>query len=217
VFSSNGHCRPEVPNYKRETMSIGSDEIRLTLDKQTVILRPSLRASMRLERKYGFAQLVTALASGSVSALCDVIAECSTTPTSIPQVLRSLDKHPLKRGIEALSVPVLNLVLMMAGVTDDAPAKGEATGEAMPWAEYHERLFALGTGWLLWSPSDTWNATPAEIIAAYKARCEMIGAVFGGKTEDDPQSPLKQSESEIAQGRATLRRMSVFGENRSPR
>jgi hypothetical protein len=198
-------------------VSLGNDEIRISIDNETVILRPTLRASMRLERRYGYARLVSDIASGSVSAISDVIAECSTTHTTIPQVLRSLDRHPLKRGIEALSVPCLNLVLKMCGVDDDAPSKGEATGETMPWAEYHAKLFGIATGWLLWSPSDTWNATPSEIVAAYKARCEMIGAVFGGKTEDDPQSPLKQSESEIAQGRATLRRMSVFGENRSPR
>jgi hypothetical protein len=45
------------------------------------------------------------------------------------------------------------------------------------------------------SPSDAWEATPAEITEAYKGRLELLGACFGGgKTTDEPDDEESRRE-----------------------
>jgi hypothetical protein len=198
---------------------LAADEITITVGEDRIFLRPTLRAAYRLERRYsGFANLIQKIQDGSLSAIADVIQEssghCSTT-----EFCRKLDAQPMQLSIEALSVPVFNHVLTLAGLDDCDEATGTKTsGSRLTFAAYHEKLFGIATGWLGWSPETAWNATAAEILAAYAGRQDMIrtvlSAIFGGD-DDDPSSgaPIVHSDDEIAEGRARLKAMVASGGN----
>ncbi len=76
-------------------------------------------------------------------------------------------------------------ILALAGVDEGRAENAEAqSGEQIPFAEYHKRLYAIGTGWLGWPPETTWNATPREITEAYGAHIEQLKAIYGTGDQD---------------------------------
>lgn len=162
-------------------MRLAEDEITIRIDGEAFTLRPSLRAAFRLERQFGgFDQLLTKVTDGDLRALIAVIDTCAD---------RRLERTTLEgftRGglvqIEALKAPILDLVTGLAGIDLDNPPKDDAPAKAQDrasFAEHHQRLFRIATGWLGWSPSETWQATPSEIMAAFQGRTELLTAIFG--------------------------------------
>lgn len=149
----------------------------LQLGSKAYALRPTLRAAFHLHQTYGFPALHQAVAEGSFTAIMDLITATSDT---VP--VASL------RSILDAREQLLEFVLVLSGAdtSDDKPQ----SGKPMPFDEYFTRLFQLGAGWLGWSPEDTWNATPAEILNAREGRMEMLQALFGGKREEDAGSDL---------------------------
>ena len=80
-------------------------------------------------------------------------------------------------------------VLALAGVDPDSPKQGDQ-GNRISFADYHDKLFRIGTGWLGWSPSQTWASSTAEILAAYEGHLEKLRAVNGGAEADaKPNTP----------------------------
>ena len=158
----------------------------IVIGHETIRLRPTLGAAFRLEQKYhGFHNLFNAVASGSVSALSDVIKEGCGQTTALTNYLDGVDEDcPYVIRLEPAIRQVCAFLLALAGdeVADDIRENG--VREQITFLEYHTRLFRLATGWLGWSPEIAWAATPAEIIEAQKGRVEMLKAVFGGKQED---------------------------------
>jgi hypothetical protein len=193
-------------------------EIKITVESETIRLRPTLRAAYRLERRYnGFDKLATAVADGNLTVMADIVTECSSYCSSIPDFLRVLDGMPLRGSVEYLSTPILKLIFAMAGLSDD-PAdqpKDADNGETIAFADYHEKLFGIGCGVLGWTPDTTWQATPAEILAAYHGRMDLLATIFGGKGPDgDGTPPREHTPEEIANGLAKLKAMSLSGQNR---
>jgi hypothetical protein len=195
-------------------MRLAEDEITVRLSGTVAYLRPSLRAAFRLERKYqGFDAIIRAIVDENLTVIADVIHECSDQPTDIPRLIDELGLHPLRVGIEALSVPAANVVLALAGIDDDdSGRRAEQIGDRISFAEYHERLYRIGTGWLGWSPDTTWDATPAEIIEAYKGHLEMLRAIHGGTEPDTPDPDAGLDEA----GWRKLKHMAATGANRAP-
>ncbi|MEH2542820.1 hypothetical protein [Bradyrhizobium sp. AZCC 1699] len=166
--------------------------MRLQADSEIVIghesirLRPTLGAAFRLEQKYhGFHNLFNAVASGSVSALSDVIKEgCGQTSALTAYLDSSSEDDPLVISLDLVIRQVCAFLLALSG-NDAADVVGEhGVKEQITYLEYHTKLYRLATGWLGWSPEIAWAATPAEILEAQKGRVEMLKAVFGGKQED---------------------------------
>jgi hypothetical protein len=192
-------------------MHLVGEELTITLDGVRLYLRPSLRAAARLERRHGgFAAIMRGLEEGSVTVIADVITECSITQI---EVVSSLLKPGLASRLTFL-VPALQcLVLDLMGYDPEAEEKAEGGQDADPrltYAEVHARLYKLATGWLGWTPTETWAASPAEIRHAYEGRLELLRAVFGGggETEDKAAPPPASVDDKFAalQGRlATLR------------
>jgi hypothetical protein len=55
-------------------MRLAADETMIRLDHETVHLRPTLKAALRLERRHGgFDKLARAVADGSLTVIADVI------------------------------------------------------------------------------------------------------------------------------------------------
>lgn len=68
---------------------------------------------------------------------------------------------------------------------EDATAKAASNTKPETFPDFYMRLFRIATGWLGWPPEAAWNATPGEIIAAYKGRTELLQAIFGGPSGAD--------------------------------
>lgn len=155
-----------------------------------VRLRPSLRAAIRLEQRFGFAAILKGIAENNLTVMASIIEEAAITDPA--DLMQAIEFEPLGKVLPALQSKLIEFVALLIG-SDDNDAKEEApanAGKAVSFAEYHERLFQIGTGWLGWSPADTLDATPAEILAAFKGRQEMISTVLKavfGSAEDDGQ------------------------------
>lgn len=200
-------------------MRLAEDEIVIRVAGGETRLRPTLRAAMRLEGRYGFEKLFRAVSEGNLTVVSEIIAETATAPSSLPDFLAKIASMPLRVGLEAVTGPVLNLVCALAGIDPDKPETDNSNaeaGERITFAEYHARLYRIGTGALGWTPEVTWNATPAEIIEAYKGRAEFIRAIFGGTPDQDSEpGPKIHSAAEVATSLSELKMMTAGGGNRA--
>jgi hypothetical protein len=202
-------------------MQLAADEISVKVGAERIVLRPTLRAALRLERRHGgFDKIVRAIADGSLTVIADVIREASDRYTSIPELIEQIGLSPLRVGIEALSVPLIDFVFALAGVTPADQSPGGREGEPatrISFADHHARLYRVATGWLGWSPETAWSSTPAEIMEAQKGRLELLRAIFGTADEgdkDQPSGPVEHSEAEIFESRAKLKMIVARGGNR---
>ncbi len=141
------------------------------------LLSPSLRAALRLTRHYGgFGPILLGIQEGSVSVIGRVIGECSP----VSAALADLFDHPgrsLASRIAELRPIATELVAALLGTDpdqerhqDDQLEDHHAQEKPTSFADQYEQLFGFATGILKWSPSEAWNATPGEIIAAYRFR-----------------------------------------------
>ena len=89
---------------------------------------------------------------------------------------------------------------------EDAKAQAKASGPSLTFDQFHTELFSIATGWLAWSPSDAWAATPAEILAARDGRIAMLKMIFGSS---DTQAPAANENLTLDE-----QAMAVFGGRR---
>ena len=157
-----------------------ADEITCTIGGEVIVLRPSLRNAIRLERRSGsFAGVAAKIMEGSLETACAILRDnANVTDQQTLDVLTSLQE------------PLIAYVAACAGI--DASADHRAVtenkaSEAVPFRDYLESLYRIGTGWLGWPPSVTLDATPAEITEAYKGRVDFLRAVFGASEPDTPK------------------------------
>lgn len=154
-------------------------------------LSASLHAAATLERRYGFPKLAAALSDGNLTIIRDVIE----TSSDCSDFLALLDGVPLIEVILNVLEPLQDHVLALAGIDPDADHDTEPSGETMSYADYHSRLYQIGTGWLGWSPETTWRATAEEITDAYQGHIEMLRAVYGGKDDDGTHAETDKPET----------------------
>jgi hypothetical protein len=165
-------------------MRLADDEFKLDLGTRSFTLRPTLRAAFALNLKHdGFQSLSRSIAEGSFSA-CDDLISASCTNDRLWTDYTVMGDMKAVREVLAARDQLLEFVLILAGANSksDEPAKA---GKPISFEEYHTKLFQIGTGWLLWTPEATWNATSAEIINAHIGRRAMLTAVYGGKRDDE--------------------------------
>lgn len=151
----------------------------IILAGEAVALRPSLACAMQLERRPGsFKGLLDEIADDSLSAASAIIAPHHSHPML---AIRIMDA-----GLETLRPALMDYVLQCAGIDPDAP-KTASEGPSVSFAEHLQHLYRIGTGWLGWTPDATLDATPAEIMEAYRGRMDMLKAIFGSADDDQPQ------------------------------
>lgn len=166
-------------------MRLADDEITITLGTRCFVLRPSLRAAFRLDRKYeGFQKLSQAVADGNFSACADLIETACADPKSWIVYIATARTAPISEVLSARD-QLLEFVRILSGADHGEPEGKASTAKPIPFEEYHTRLFRIATGWLGWVPDQAYNATPAEILEAHKGRLEMLAAIFGSKKADD--------------------------------
>ena len=175
---------------------LAEDEITIRFAGETLFLRPTLLAAIRLERRFcGFDKIISDLLDDNVTTMAAVIRESAIHASDIPDIIASLADMPLCTGIAALREPLISHTLRLAGrdgaetETDDDP-----NAKRVSFAEHFARLFAIGTGWLGWSPETTYDATAAEIEAAFAGRIDMLKAIFGGEQSSMNAEPLSPDQ-----------------------
>lgn len=162
------------------------------IGEQTIALRPTLRAASYLHEKYdAFQSLAHDIGASHFSAALDLIEACAdTTPTAtIGEILAARDQ-------------LIDFVLILAGAGEKSGSSNAPKGgKPISFDEYHAKLFAIGTGWLGWTAADTWNSTPAEILAARDGWLDMQKALHGSR--DDEQA-IDATDGSLANARDDL-------------
>jgi hypothetical protein len=158
-----------------------ANEITCTVGGELIVLRPTLRRALRLARREGsFAKLIEDIQDGSLAAALAIVADNYSGA--------DLEAKLLSDGLIAIDDPLLVYVLECAGLSDEMDAKSKSSGKSVSFEEHLTGLFRIATGWIGWTPQQSWDATPAEIIEAYKGRVEMLKAIFGASDKDDAES-----------------------------
>lgn len=179
----------------------------ITIDGTPVVLRPSLRAAYRLEAKHGFKAVFAGVIAGNLSIMADVIELAADYPSTLPCLFREIEQSGIIR-LDVLKLPLLNFLSDLLGM--DAPAEEKASDQPsrndaprLTLAEHFESLFEIGTGWLGWTPADTWAASPAEIEAAYAGRVKLLKTIFGSG-EAQPEAKPATLDDKIRMTMAAL-------------
>lgn len=169
---------------------LAADQIVLRLGGEVYPLRASLRAAIRLDRNHGLPALAKGIADGSLSILSAILAECGA-PANV------FAGRALGEALPDACAACAQLLPEVFGLSDrddrdDAPPQA---GKSITHAEHLGQLYRAATGTLGWPPSQTLDATPAEIIEAATGRHAFVGdilrAVFGAPdtgTGDDPET-----------------------------
>lgn len=157
-----------------------ADQITIIVGGEVIELRPCLRFAMRLERRPGsFEKLLTDVADGSLSAAVEIVGDHTG--------MLFLKNHVFE-ALPSIGDALVAYVMACVGInSDNAPSDDKkAKGKSAPLVSFTEHLadlYRIGTGWLGWTPTQTLDATPAEIMEAFRGRQEMLKAIFGGAEE----------------------------------
>lgn len=163
-------------------MRLAANTFALQLGDKSFDLKPSLRAAFILYERYdGFHNLSRHLADGSLTAALDIMSATIVDAKAWGEYALPAN-GAVVRELMAATGDLIEFVMLLAGADEKASERPQ-TGKPMPFDEYFTHLFQIGTGWLGWTPDDTWEATPAEIVNAQKGRMEMLKALFGSKEQ----------------------------------
>ncbi|WP_316227872.1 MULTISPECIES: hypothetical protein [unclassified Bradyrhizobium] len=186
-------------------------DIHIMFCSQVFTLRATLRAAYCLNRKYrGFANLAKAIQEGSFSAYQDVIKAGCADDGALNAFLKPFnasdaDITPLGEVILGNRHELLEFVVILAGGTQDQDGQTGQPTKLITHEELHTQLYQAGTGLLGWTPEDTWEAKPSEIINANQGRFafvkDLLGVVFGkqehGSTIDGTDKLTAEMRAEL--------------------
>ncbi|WP_407192529.1 hypothetical protein [Bradyrhizobium sp. STM 3566] len=177
-------------------MRLAANTFSLQLGNRSFDLKPTLRAAFVLNEKYdGFQNLSRYLAEGSVTAAVDII-NVTIVDQNAWAAYALADSNAAVRDLLAATGDMIEFVLVLAGA-DGEPSGNAATQKPIPFDQFLTQLFQIGTGWLGWTPDDTWEATPSEIINAQKGRMDMLKALFGSKEQSAETSDLASIKADL--------------------
>ncbi len=132
-------------------------------------------------------------------------------------LLSSLEGKPLKQIKATLEGTCVALLSMFLNPTGEEQGQGaqtpKQTGKALSWSDAYAELYQIGTGWLGWTPQETWNATPTEITEAFKGKLAMLKAIHGS-AEEEPAPPSEDYTPERLKEIEELGHDPAFDRNR---
>ncbi len=165
-------------------LSIGDGVFKSTMQGGGITLRADLRALATIASKYhDFADLYGRIAAFDYTATVDLIRATSTDPDSLllPSDPDWVSYRALDEFFTLYTPQLLTFIERIAGAGDTDSTE---PSDPITLTELVERLFKVGSGWLEWSPEDTWNATPAEILLARDGLIEKLKAIHGSNDEE---------------------------------
>ncbi len=164
------------PAYEQVTIVHGED---------AVTLRPSLRAAVTLETRFGFSAMFRALEEGSFTVISEIIRAASSPAQDAAAFLAGMPRKPLSSFIGPARMPLAELVsMLMPAPIKSASTEAAPSAKSVAWADYYTDLFEKATGWLGWTPEQAWNATPTEIERAYSGHIDKLKAIHDSGEED---------------------------------
>jgi hypothetical protein len=158
---------------------------------EAATLRPTLRAGLRLTRKPGLPAVFRGVQEGSLSIVSDLIAETADQVTA-----SRITKRVELAGMMHLATmrPVLLALLADLVMADEPqanpapkPSKPATPGKLITREQSYCELFQFATGNLGWTPTQAWEATPAEIVAAQAGRRNLLISIFGNGEKPEPK------------------------------
>lgn len=143
------------------------EEVKIAHGGNTVTLRPTLRAAVTLEARYGFPAMFRSLEEGNFTIISEIILTTVNSRQDGAAFLASHPSGPLSSFIGPARIPLAELVSMLIPAPDPQAINVRPSGKSVAWGEYYADLYEKATGWLGWTPEQAWNATPTEIDRAY--------------------------------------------------
>lgn len=193
-------------------MRLAYQPITIAIDGATATLRPSLRAACLLEQKHGLAVVIKAVDEGNLGIVADLVAFTGDNDT-LANLLREIHQAGVVR-LNVIRPALFNVLAVMLG-HDDTEQDATNTGSPLSFAEFFEHLFEIATGWLGWTPTEAWAATPAEIMAAQRGLIAKLKAIHGTAEEPaDKYDPCElPTEEEVRAGIEMLRAQARRGKH----
>lgn len=170
------------------------EEVRIAHGGNTVTLRPTLRAAVTLEARYGFPTMFRALEEGSFTIISDIIQTATDSRDDAAARLSVHPGEPLSSFIGLARIPLAELVSMLMPTRDPDAVSVRPSGKSVAWGDYYADLYEKATGWLGWTPEQAWNATPTEIDRAYTGHIAKLKAIHGSSEDDKPTEKAPDPE-----------------------
>lgn len=176
-----------------------AETILIELDGRTLELSPTLRAAVILERAHGLEELGGKLVDLHVTAIADTISATAYGPWGADEVARMMIPGGMASNAMRLAPELLALVEGLVGIEPDAEETVTPRETApVPIAETQRTLFHIATGKLGWSAGEAWNATPLEILEAWRGRRELLREIFGGSEDAAPNRTAASLDDKFA-------------------
>lgn len=190
-------------------MRLAGEPTLISFGSSTARLRPSLRAAYLLQRQHGIGVLMDGIQNNRLAPVLGLIETTADDPaTARDIIIARIQAHGI-RSLSDLAPLFYQLLADTYGIDPDVEHPVERDpGKPFNMRKALEDLFEFATGWLQWSPAETWAATVTEILAAQRGHYTKLRAIHGGSDNDTdtPADPLQElTPEELAQERAKLR------------
>lgn len=163
------------------------DEVTIHHGDLAVVLRPSLRAAMTLERLHagGWPELLRKIEEFDTATIKAILRAAAVDRSALEALFRAFSHRPLAELASAVLPPLGELLSLFLAPDDDQDERPAPSVNARPWKDAYSELFKIGTGWLAWTPATTWAATLPEIEQAQRGNLDQLRAIHGGSDQDD--------------------------------
>lgn len=165
-------------------------------------LRPSLRAGYLIAQRYTLDELRDALDQIRFS---DIVYLIGLGSDDVEGTADFISKLSVDKGLSGLydHLPYIAAFVdasLGLGTAEDSASPGgtaQAHFKEPDFIRLFEGLFEFATGWLKWTPAETWAATPTEIHAARKGHFAMLRAIHGDGSEAKDKAPTNYTTADL--------------------
>jgi hypothetical protein len=159
-------------------------------DGAVVTLRASLRAAVAIDNMPGgFPATWKQIARQSLAAMRAVILAAAPDQRDAQRFLMRICDKPLVSFIPQAQAACLAILASYVSNTAEAAESRTPSAEALALRAYFHELYGYATGWLGWTPAETWAASPLEIEAAFTAHADRLVKLTPGLSNpDQPQA-----------------------------
>lgn len=178
-----------------------ANDVTLAHGGNVVRLVPSFRAAIILEqRQGGFVALLADLGAFKLQTVYAVIRAAADDRDAANRLIGELGGLSLVALRRITLEPLVTLISRLLS-NDSAGTQTDQNSTAKPvaWAEYHRDLFKMATGWLHWTPAQTYAATIPEISIALEGHIDLLKATNGADDDDADISP-EQRQANLEAG-----------------
>lgn len=161
-------------------------EIVLLHNGAAVTLRASLRAAVTLDSMTGgIAEVWDQISRLSWSAIRGMILATATDRQEAHRFLAATADKPLCAFLPDAQAACLAVLASYQAEPAEAAEGRTRTDEVVPLRAYLQSLYDYATGWLGWTPAETWATSPAELEAAFTTHINRLVKMTPGLSGGD--------------------------------